>query len=155
MDNNDKKTVYIMMGIQGSGKSSFCSIFLSDVKRVNLDTLHTRNKEMLMIDECHSKGYDYVVDNTNPTRKDRARYISSAKESGYRVIGYFMESKLQECIRRNNQREGKERIPSKAIAMTSNKLEMPSVEEGFDELYFVKNDGNNMKIYEWREDNEI
>jgi len=150
-----EKTVYIMMGIQGSGKSTFCSIFLSDAVRINLDILHTRNKESLLIADCQKKGCDYVVDNTNPTREDRARYIPVAREAGYRVIGYFMQSRLQECIQRNNQRDGKEKIPSKAIAMTSNKLEMPSRSEGFDELYFVKNDGESMFISEWREDDEF
>ena len=149
MKSDNKKTVYIMMGIQGSGKSTFCSIFLSDAVRINLDILHTR------IADCQKKGCDYVVDNTNPTREDRARYIPVAREAGYRVIGYFMQSRLQECIQRNNQRDGKEKIPSKAIAMTSNKLEMPSRSEGFDELYFVKNDGESMFISEWREDDEF
>lgn len=145
------KTAYIMIGIQGSGKSTFCSKFLPDVVRINLDTLHTRNKEALLIADCHEKGCDYVVDNTNPTRKDREKYIQAAKDAGYRVIGYFMQSRLQECIQRNNLREGKEKIPSKAIAMTSNKLEMPSYTEGFDELYFVQNDGRTMTISEWRD----
>lgn len=155
MKADHEKTVYIMMGIQGSGKSTFCSIFLSDAVRINLDTLHTRNKEALLIADCQRKGCDYVVDNTNPTREDRARYIPVAREAGYRVIGYFLQSRLQECIQRNNQRSGKERIPSKAIAMTSNKLEMPSRSEGFDELYFVTNDGETMSISEWREDDEV
>ena len=39
--------------------------------------------------------------------------------------------------------------------MTSNKLEMPSRSEGFDELYFVTNDGETMSISEWREDDEV
>lgn len=155
MKADHEKTVYIMMGIQGSGKSTFCSIFLSDAVRINLDTLHTRNKEALLIADCQRKGCDYVVDNTNPTREDRARYIPVAREAGYRVIGYFLQSRLQECIQRNNQRSGKDRIPSKAIAMTSNKLEMPSRSEGFDELYFVKNNGETMSISEWREDDEF
>ena len=149
------KTAYIMMGIQGSGKSTFCAKFLSDAIRINLDTLHTRNKESLLIADCQTNGVDYVVDNTNPTREDRARYIPAAKNAGYHVVGYFMQSRLQECIRRNDLREGKARIPSKAIAMTSNKLEMPSRSEGFDELYFVKNDGETMSICEWREENEL
>ena len=149
------KTAYIMIGIQGSGKSTFCAKFLSDAIRINLDTLHTRNKESLLIADCQSKGVDYVVDNTNPTCEDRARYIPAAKNAGYHVVGYFMQSRLQECIRRNDLREGKARIPSKAIAMTSNKLEMPSRSEGFDELYFVKNDGKTMSVCEWREDNEL
>jgi len=149
------KTAYIMIGIQGRGKSTFCSRFLPDIKRVNLDTLHTRNKEALMISGCHEQGLDYVIDNTNPTREDRKRYIPVAKNAGYRIVGYFMQSRLQECIKRNELREEKARVPAKAIAMTSNKLEMPSFSEGFDELYFVQNDGENMIISEWRDGNEL
>lgn len=149
------KTIYIMMGIQGSGKSTFCQKHLQGISRVNLDTLKTRKNESSMIAECHRSGADYVVDNTNPTREDRARYIPAARAAGYHVVGYFMQSRLQECIRRNDLRQGKERIPAAAIAMISNRLEMPSRAEGFDELYFVKNDGEQMDISEWRENVEI
>ncbi len=149
------KTAYIMIGIQGSGKSEFCRRYLPDAVRINLDTLKTRNRERRMIAECHARSADYVVDNTNPTREDRARYIPTAKAEGYRVIGYFMQSRLKDCIARNNLREGKERIPATAIAMTSNRLEMPDREEGFDGLYFVANDGETMTVSEWREDNEL
>ena len=155
MDNKDIKTAYIMIGIQGSGKSEFCSRYLPDVFRINLDTLHTRNRERLAIAECQEKGLDYVVDNTNPTRKDRARYIPDAKEHGYSVVGYFMRSRLKDCIERNEKREGKAKVPSKAIAMTSNILEIPDWEEGFDELYFVANDGTEMTISKWRDEDEF
>ena len=149
------KTLYVMIGIQGSGKSTFCGRYLSDVQRVNLDTLHTRNKEALMIAECQRDGISYVVDNTNPTRDDRARYIPSAKAEGYRIVGYFMQSRVQDCIKRNEGREGKAKIPNGAIVMTSNKLEMPSKAEGFDELYFVCIDGDDMTISEWRDADEL
>lgn len=149
------KTAFIMIGIQGSGKSEFCRRFFPGIERINLDTIKTRNNERRAITACHARGVDYVVDNTNPTKEDRARYIPTAKAMGYRVIGYFMQSRLQECIARNNLREGKERIPAKAIAMTSNRLEMPSFDEGFDELYFVANDGSEMIISEWRENDEL
>ena len=149
------KKAYIMIGIQGSGKSEFCRRYLADVERINLDTQKTRNNENRMIAACHARGVDYVVDNTNPTKADRARYIPAAKAEGYAIIGYFMQSRLHDCIARNNRREGKELIPAKAIAMTSNKLEMPSKAEGFDELYFVANNGSEMTISEWREDDEL
>ena len=144
-----------MIGIQGSGKSEFCRRYLADVERINLDTLKTRSNEKRRITDCHIRGADYVVDNTNPTREDRARYILAAKAEAYRIIGYFMRSRLQDCIARNNLREGKEVIPAKAIAMTSNKLELPSKAEGFDELYFVANDGAEMMISEWRENDAL
>ena len=46
------KTMAIMIGIQGSGKSTFCQKYFPEYKRVNLDTLHTRNKESFYIDQC-------------------------------------------------------------------------------------------------------
>lgn len=149
---SSQKTLYIMMGIQGSGKSTYCRQFLSFAERVNLDSLHTRNKEALLIADCQNKGIDYVIDNTNPTKEDRARYIPSAKASGYRVVGYFMQSVLQDCISRNALRNGKERVPDKAIVRTSNILELPSFEEGFDELYFVRIEGSEIDVSEWREE---
>ena len=146
-----EKTVVIMIGLQGSGKSTFYEKYLSaDYVRVNLDTLKTRYQERLLIEKCLHEEKCFAVDNTNPTREDRARYITVAKENGYRVIGYFMESKIKDCIARNALREGKARIPEKAIAATSNKLEIPSFDEGFDALYFVKNDGATMTFEPWR-----
>ena len=139
------------MGLQGSGKSTFYMTHLAvDYVYVNLDTLRTRHQEKLLVDKCFSQGIDFAVDNTNPTRIDRERYIMLAKENGYRVIGYYMESKIKECIKRNSLREGRAKVPEKAIAATSNKLEIPSYDEGFDELYYVKNDGKTMIVEKWR-----
>lgn len=145
------KTVVILIGLQGSGKSTFCQKYLSDgFVRVNLDTLKTRYREKLLVEECMENESNFVVDNTNPTRLDRERYIIPAKEAGYRVVGYFLESKIKDCMARNALREGKARVPEKAIAATSNKLEIPTYDEGFDELYFVKNDGVTITVEPWR-----
>lgn len=147
-----ERVLAIMIGIQGSGKSTFYHNFLSkDFVRINLDTLKTRHREKLLIEECIADGKSFAIDNTNPTKEDRQRYIPLAKAAGYKIIGYFMESKLKKCIERNDMRQGKEKIPTLAIVSTSNKLQMPSYDEGFDELYFVKNDGKIMTVTEWRE----
>ena len=147
-----EKTMIIIIGIQGSGKSTFYHKYLSDsYVRVNLDTLKTRHQENLLISECIRNEKCFAIDNTNPTRADRQRYIPLAQYAGYKIVGYFMESKLQPCIERNNQRTGTARIPATAIAATSNKLQIPTYDEGFDELYFVKNDGQTMTIEKWRE----
>ena len=147
-----EKTMVIMIGIQGSGKSTFYHKYLANsYVRINLDTLKTRHQEELLISKCIKDGKSFAIDNTNPTRADRQRYIPLAQYAGYKVIGYFMESKLKTCIERNNQRTGTARIPTTAIAATSNKLQMPSYDEGFDEIYFVKNDGKTMVIEDWRE----
>ena len=88
-----EKTLVLMVGVQGSGKSTFYARYLAeDFVRVNLDTLKTRNRERLLIEECLASGKSYAVDNTNPTRADRERYIPAARERGYRVIGYLMQT---------------------------------------------------------------
>ena len=150
------KTAVIMMGLQGSGKSTFYEKHLSDTfVRVNLDTLKTRHRERELIKACLAEGKSYAIDNTNPQRADRERYITEAKAEGYRIVGYFMQSRIKECIARNATRSGTARVPDTAIAATSNKLELPSYREGFDELYFVKNDGEEMTIEKWRDYDEI
>ena len=140
----------IMIGIQASGKSSFCKSNLQEYTRINLDELNTRNKERIAIMETIQSGVDIVIDNTNPTKGDREKYISIARSHGYDVVGYFMQSKLQDCIDRNEQREGKASVPRKAIACTSNKLEIPDYSEGFDKLYFVSISEDGYQIDEWR-----
>ena len=147
-----EKKMVIMIGIQGSGKSTFYHKYLKDdYVRINLDTLKSRHQEQILIHKCIENESSFAIDNTNPTKADRQRYIPLAKEASYRIIGYFMESKLQPCIERNNQRVGKAKIPATAIAATSNKLQLPGYDEGFDELYFVKNDGRIMTIESWRD----
>lgn len=142
-----EKTLVLMVGVQGSGKSTFYARYLAeDFVRVNLDTLKTRNRERLLIEECLASGKSYAVDNTNPTRADRERYIPAARERGYRVIGYLMQTGLEHCLARNRGREGKARVPDVAIYATARKLELPSLAEGFDELYLVENNGSDMTI---------
>jgi len=148
---NMEKTLVIMVGLQGSGKSTFYAKFLAeDFVRVNLDTLKTRHQEKLLVDACLAEGKSFAVDNTNPTKADRQRYIPAARAAGYRIVGYFMDARIDECAQRNAQREGKARVPDIAITSTARKLEVPTYDEGFDELHFVKNDGVTMRIVPWR-----
>jgi len=140
----------VMIGLQGSGKSTSYEKYLAaEYVRVNLDTLKTRHRESILLEECLVQGKNFAVDNTNPTRADRARYIPPAREKGYRIIGYFMAAGVRECIGRNSLRTGKARVPDIAIAATAKKLEIPSFDEGFDELYAVKNDGTTMTVHPW------
>lgn len=63
-----------------------------------------------------------------------------------------MQSRLHDCIDRNEQREGKAHVPRIAIACTSNKLEVPDYSEGFNGLYFVSISEDGYKIDEWRQE---
>lgn len=141
----------IMMGIQGSGKSTFCATKYPEYSRINLDTLRTRKKEKDALWLAINRKENIIIDNTNPTKADRMKYIEAGKASQYKIIGCFMQSVLHDCIERNNTRTGKAVIPAIAIANTSSKLEMPGFEEGFDELYFVKITDAGFTVSEWQE----
>lgn len=147
-----EKQAIIFMGIQASGKTTFYEQMLADkgYTHISLDILHTRKKEDLLLVDCLENGRPLVVDNTNPEVSVREKYITKAKEHGYQVIGIFFQSRVKDCMRRNEQRGLK--VPQKAIACTSRNLQLPSLEEGFDELYFVSiNNNNQFKISPWRE----
>ena len=81
MEAADIKKAIIFTGIQASGKSTFYHRrWAKEYVHINLDTLHTRNKENLLLEDCLRKGYSFVVDNTNPTAADREKYILRAKQ---------------------------------------------------------------------------
>jgi predicted kinase len=147
------KKCIIFTGLQASGKTTFRQRRFPDLAHVNLDTLHTRNRERLLMEECFASGASFVVDNTNPSRKDRERYITAAKEHGYRVTGYYFQSSIHACMERNRRREGKARVPDVALASTYSKLEVPAWEEGFDELYYVRIDRETFVTEPWNEEN--
>lgn len=142
----------ILIGIQGSGKSTFCrQRFFDSHVRINLDMLRTRNRERVLVAACLEAKQRFVVDNTNPTVAERAEYIRQAKNHGFKVIGYYFNSKPSDCLARNAYREEKSRIPEKGVLGTYKRLQLPSLEEGFDELYYVKIDGEQtFQVMEWQ-----
>lgn len=146
-----EKIAIIFIGIQASGKSTFYQNHFKAFVHINLDELHTRNKENLLLNECVENGTSFVVDNTNPTRADRAKYILAAKEHGYIVKGYYFRSSISESVERNSHREGKARVPDRAIAATHSKLELPEYDEGFDELYYMHMENGDFHIQAWDE----
>lgn len=146
-----EKIAIIFIGIQASGKSTFYQNRFKDFVHINLDELHTRNKENLLLKECVENGTSFVVDNTNPTKADRVKYILAAKEHGYTVKGYYFRSSISESVERNSYREGKARVPDRAIAATHNKLVLPDYDEGFDELYYVHMENGDFHVQVWDE----
>jgi predicted kinase len=141
----------IFCGIQASGKTTFYKeTFLKTHVHISLDLFSTRNREQKFLETCLQTGQRFVVDNTNPTKADRAKYIALAKVCNFRVIGYYFSSKLKDSFARNKLRTGKEIIPDVGIKNTYGKLEIPSYAEGFDRLYFVKIEDNKFIIKEWQ-----
>lgn len=144
----------ILIGIQATGKSTFyAQRFAETHVRINLDTLKTRLREEHLLLQCIRERRRFVVDNTNVLARERARYIVPAKAAGYRVIGYFFESPLADALARNNQREGKAKIPWQGVVAKFRALQRPRLSEGFDQIYRVTlTAGGGFAVSEWREE---
>ena len=128
----------IFCGIQASGKTTFyLNRFFKTHVRISLDLLTTRNKETLFVNTCLRIHQRFVIDNTNPTKAERKRYIELAKTQRFTVIGYYFQSAIEASIERNASRKGKENVPEIGIRGTHKRLEPPSCDEGFDALYKV------------------
>jgi predicted kinase len=146
----------IFIGIPGSGKSTFFyNKFFNTHIRINLDMLKTRHREMILIEACVKAKQSFVVDNTNITTAERGRYISLARQAGFYVVGYYFQTNLQASLQRNQQRSGKASIPRKGVIARYHELELPSLAEGFNELYYVQIDSANSQftVEDWK--NEI
>jgi predicted kinase len=144
----------IFIGLQGAGKSTFYrQRFFATHMRINLDMLKTRHRERRFLQVCLETCQPFVVDNTNPTCGERRVYIDASKQAGFRVIGYYFQSKVADCKLRNVQRPVEQQIPLKGLLGTAGRMQSPSREEGFDELYYVWIDkGNQFIVEEWKDE---
>ena len=133
----------IFIGVQASGKSTFYKHnFYNTHLRLNLDMLKTQHRENIIFEAGLASKTKMVIDNTNPTKEDRVRYMQRAKDAGFEIVAYYFETDLKSTLERNNQREGKANIPEAGVRATYKKLEIPSLNEGFDKIFKVKIAGN-------------
>lgn len=139
----------IFIGIQGAGKSTFFKQRFVDTHiRINGDMLKTRHREKVLVEACLQAKQPFVVDKTNVTAAERAKYIEAAKQHRFRVVGYYFRSNFEESLSRNNQREGKARIPENGLRGMLKRLQKPSLSEGFDAIFYVWINENNEFVVE-------
>ncbi len=133
----------VFVGLQASGKSSFFrERFAATHEHISKDLFrNNRNRnrrQAQLIEAALGAGSSVVVDNTNPTVEDRRPLIHLGREFGAKIVGYYFESTVRQCVERNRRRAGRDKVPDVAIYATAKKLEHPSYSEGFDELFRVR-----------------
>ncbi|AYZ11152.1 ATP-binding protein [Chryseobacterium arthrosphaerae] len=138
----------IFTGIPASGKSSlYKELFFNSHIRISMDLLNTRNKEGKLLQYCFDTQSKMVIDNTNVSRENRRRYIQLAIQNKYSIVGYYFESDIRDCLERNKNR--KDSINETGIKAKYKELELPSLEEGFDQIVKVKIINNQFKISDY------
>ena len=125
----------LFVGIPASGKTTFYHRVLEDrnLDCVSLDVLGTRARERAAFEAA------------------LAARRAPAKAAGYRVVGLFFQSVVADCLARNEQREGKARVRPQAVHGMSGQLELPSFDEGFHQLFFVRIADGLFEIEPWKE----
>lgn len=133
----------VFVGLQAAGKSTFYQGQLAATHvLVSKDRLRNNRRparrQRQLIEEALAAGRSVVVDNTNPTAVIRRELIDLGRAYGAHIIGYYFASTLNRSLARNRLRPGKANVPEAAIVSTFKRLERPTLEEGFHELWLVK-----------------
>ncbi len=148
----------IFTGLQASGKSTFYQTHCAATyEHISMDLLqHNKNprkRQLVLIENALQAQQSVVVDNTNPTVEDRQPLIQLGHLYGAKIVGYYFEATVHQCIERNKQRVGKAKVPDVAIYATAKKMVHPAYIEGFDLLYNVSISENGTFIVRaWIED---
>ena len=149
-------TLYITVGLPGSGKSTYVKNFIKDkdIEYLSSDSLravygkdetdqsvtsivfgHIKRK----VDELLKDGKNVLVDATSVNRKERSDYINTAKKYGAKVVAIVFKMDRQGLIDRNKKRgeQGGREVPTFVIDKMLAKYEEPSYIEGIDVIIYV------------------
>lgn len=149
-------TLYITVGLPGSGKSTYVKNFIKnkDIEYLSSDSLravygkseedqtvtplvfgHIKRK----VDEFLKDGKNVLVDATSVNRKERSDYINTAKKYGAKVVAIVFKMDRQGLIDRNKKRgeQGGRVVPDWVIDKMLAKFEEPSYSEGIDVIIYV------------------
>ena len=149
-------TLYITVGLPGSGKSTYAKEFVKgkDIEYLSSDELravygkgeddqtvtpivfgHIKRK----VDEFLKDGKNVLVDATSVNRKERSDYIKTAKKYDAKVVALVFKMDRQGLIDRNKKRgeQGGRVVPDWVIDKMLAKYEEPSFAEGIDVTIYV------------------
>ena len=137
-------TLYTMIGLPGSGKSTFaanhpeCVVVSTDAIRGELfgDESEQKNGNLVFkiayarLAKAVEAGQDAIFDATNLHRKYRKTLFQMFPNVDH--VAVFVNTPVGECLKRNNQRARV--VPAPAIYRMSHQMEPPVIAEGFSKI---------------------
>lgn len=148
--------LYIMMGIPGSGKSTWCKQHIKETdgyvsrdkirfKLVNPNEPYfSKEKEVYrefieQIDKQLLRRKNVYVDQTSLDSRARRKMITSLHTKPDEIHVIWLNTSLQQSLLNNAKRKGVERVPDESIIQMFGRLERPSWEEGIKYLHIIEN----------------
>ncbi|MFK4148389.1 AAA family ATPase [Streptomyces sp. NPDC004065] len=137
----------VLVGLQASGKTAFYERCLSDryaLVSKDLFPRGARNKQrrqMRLVAQHLAAGRPVAVDNTNPSPREWAPLLETARAHGAAVTAYWFPPDVPASLRRNAARPGRDRVPDVGVLATLGRLRRPTPADGFDRVLEVRFDG--------------
>lgn len=150
-------TVYVMVGISGSGKSTFIKSFLNKNPNVvvyssdKLRAVLGKSEEdqtvsgqvfstiKYNLDRDLALGKDVMIDATSLNPKERRDYVTVGKKYGAEVIAYVLERDRNTLLKNQQSRKssGGRFVTDFVVDKMLAKYVRPSTSEGFDKVIMV------------------
>ncbi|XP_075216122.1 polynucleotide kinase 3'-phosphatase isoform X2 [Lycorma delicatula] len=140
---SDTKEVVVMVGSPGSGKSFFVKTYMvpAGYVHVNRDTLGSWQRCISDMEHALSSGKSVVIDNTNPDKMSRKRYLDIAMNKKIPCRCFVLNTTIQHAMHNNKFRRltHEDHVPVNDIIINSykKKFESPTKDEGFSEIVKV------------------
>lgn len=138
-----QKTLIIMVGFPGSGKSTFIKKYLPHMTRINNDTMKKKQIDTLL-KESLENGKSIVIDNTNPSAIARSTFIKVTQPYNYTIVAIHIQTDKDLSMHNNMYRsltEGVTKVPSIVYNIYKKKFVLPAEEEGFNNIMKIKSNG--------------
>jgi predicted kinase len=127
--------VAVLVGLQASGKTTFCRELLGGYVQVSKDhwpnASNRQRRQLRLVGEALAAGLNVVVDNTNPSPDEWEPLIETAGQAGARVVAYWFPPDLAAALRCNAARVGRSRVPEVGVRAVMARLRRPELADGF------------------------
>lgn len=161
----NKNILYIMIGIPGSGKSTYAHFLLTNENmdwvsrdKIRFDLLTEKDNYFAKENQVYKNfisqintglrmGHNVIADATHLNLKSRYKLFNKLHIDRTKtiVIGIYMNLPLETCLERNETRKGgRTYVPPHEIHNMYTKLEPPTYNEPFDYIYVINEQSTNL-----------